>query len=237
MTLCPTARKALDAYGGEERWRNATSIVADVSASGLLFTLKRRPPLRHARITMHVAEPVSRITPIGNDPLITGVLHQRDVTLEDVQGTPLARRSDAREYFPFGRRLLYWDDLDMAYFANYAFWNYLTFPRLLLNDDIAWTEKADGVLSADFPEHIPTHSRRQEFFFDRESGLLRQHNYNADVVTSLATAANTVVEHANFGGYDFPRIRRVTPRTRTGGAMRSPVLVEITLHNFVLQPA
>ncbi|MCZ7556196.1 MAG: hypothetical protein M5R41_07335 [Bacteroidia bacterium] len=235
MTLSPTARRALDAYGGEERWRKATTVEAEISAAGLLFTLKRRPPLRHARIIMEVAKPVSRITPIGKSPLVSGVLYSHDVALEDAQGTPLARRTGARAYFPYKRRLLYWDDLDMAYFANYAFWNYLTFPRLLLNDDIVWTEKADGVLSAYFPEHIPTHSREQVLFFDNETGLLRQHNYNADVVTPLATAANTVIEHARFDGHDYPSLRRVTPRTRAGVARGFPLLVEITVHSFSLQ--
>jgi hypothetical protein len=235
MTLCRTAQRAIDAYGGVDLWKSATSIEAEVSANGLLFTLKRRTPLRHARITMKVDQPVSRITPIGKLSRVTGLMRLHDVELEDEGGSSLARRTGARMYFPYGRRLFYWDDLDMAYFANYAFWNYLTFPRLLLNTDIAWTEKADGVLSAYFPEHIPTHSREQEIIFDSETGLLRQHNYNADVVTPVATAANTVIEHARFDGHDFPSLRRVTPRTRAGGARGFPLLVEITVHNYALK--
>ena len=33
--------------------------------------------------------------------------------------------------------------LDQAYFAGYAFWNYLTLPALLLRPDVEWTLEVD----------------------------------------------------------------------------------------------
>jgi hypothetical protein len=59
----------------------------------------------------------------------------------------------------------------MAYFANYAFWNYFRLPNLLLENRIEWNEKVNGVLSALFPDSIPTHSTVQEFHFDTNNGF------------------------------------------------------------------
>ena len=232
MMLSATAEKALDAYGGESLWKSAKKIEAEVSTTGLLFAMKMRPVFDHVKIEMLVPEPISKISRIGKENNICGVLHGQDVQLEDENGNILEERKNARNYFPFGRRLFRWDDLDMSYFANYAFWNYFTFPRLLLRKDILWTEIQPGILDAEFPENFPTHSKRQRFFFDSKTGLLTQHNYNADIITSLATAANVVKSHQNFHGINLPAHRIVTPRKKNGEARNSPTLVEIIVHDL-----
>ena len=142
-----TAQKALDAYGGQALWANAKTIEAEVSANGWAFTMKRRPFFEHAKIVMEIARPIARLTPIGKDPQITGVLDGQNVRLENPNGKVVAERQNARRYFPGGLgRLFHWDDLDMTYFANYAFWNYFTLPALLLREDIAWKELEPGRL-------------------------------------------------------------------------------------------
>lgn len=236
MNLTQTAQRAIDAYGGTELWQNHTHIEAEVSASGLAFTLKRRPIFEHAKIKMEIARPYSELTPIGKNKNISGVLNGPDVLLKDETGKIISERKNARNYFPFGRRFFYWDDLDMAYFANYAFWNYFTLPRLLQNPEISWKEKANGILEAHFPDHIPTHSPVQEFYFDTQSGLLLQHNYNADIITQLATAANVVLAHHTNDQVTYSSARRVTPRTKSGKALSKPVLIAIQVHSFKLIP-
>ena len=233
--LTETAARAIAAYGGVERWRNARTIEAEVSARGLAFTLKRRPAFDRAVLHMDVGKPLSRITPIGRDKNISGVLDGGHVRLENDRGETVAERTNARAFFPYGRRLFFWDDLDMAYFANYASWNYFTLPRLLMNDTISWTEAAPGRLTAVFPPSIPTHSARQEFVFDMETGRLLQHNYSADIISPLATAAHVVVEHSETDGLPHPSVRRVTPRTRTGNAMGGPVLIDLRVHRIQLR--
>jgi hypothetical protein len=128
--------------------------------------------------------------------------------------------------------LLYWDDLDMAYFACYAFWNYLTLPALLLNDRITWSEIAQGVLQADFPSEIPTHSGRQTFIFDRQSGELKQHNYTAEIISKLATAANVVHAHLHADRVPYPSHRIVTPMRSSGKPLGWPRLIEIHMRNL-----
>jgi len=230
--LSKTAQNAINAYGGIELWQKAKYIEAEVSVKGLVFTLKRRAVFNHAKIFMEIHHPFSKITPIGKAKNISGVFNFKDVYLEDHQGNIISSRKNPRNYFPFGRRLLYWDDLDMAYFANYAFWNYFTMPNLLLNSEINWTEVEDGILKAVFPDNFPTHSKIQHFYFDTETGLLKQHNYNADVVTTLATAANVIHEHQKFGNYHVASKRKVTPRNKKGKPLNFPLLVDIDVHDF-----
>lgn len=232
--LSTTAIKAINAYGGTELWQNHKFIEAEVSASGLAFTLKRRPIFNHAIIKMEIDKPFSKITPIGNKRNISGILDQHNVRTEDENGKLLSERKNARIFFPYGRRLFYWDDLDMAYFANYAFWNYFTLPKLLMNNQINWTEKSEGKLQAIFPESIPTHSQVQEFKFDLKNGLLLQHNYTADIISKLATAANKVIEHTQSETLVYPSYRLVTPRNKSGNALKRPVLIDIKVHKFKL---
>lgn len=232
--LSLTARKAIHAYGGDVYWQNHKYIEAEVSVTGLAFTLKRRPFFEHAKIKMEIARPFSKIIPIGKDKNICGILNGNDVRLENANGLTIAERKNARDFFPYGRRLFYWDDLDMAYFANYAFWNYFTLPNLLRNDSIQWVEKSEGCLQAAFPENFPTHSKIQEFHFDKQSGLLVQHNYTADIISKLAKAANVVLEHKRTNTLLYPSSRIVTPRNGEGKALKRPILINITVHDLRL---
>jgi len=232
--LSTTAQKAIEVYGGVELWKKNKFIEAEVSVKGLAFTLKRRPFFNHAKIKMEIHRPFSKLMPIGKDKNIAGVLDGNDVRLEDENGNIISERKNARSYFPYGRRLFYWDDLDMTYFSNYAFWNYFTFPNLLMNETIAWKETETGLLQGIFPASIPTHSTIQTFRFDKSSGKLIQHNYTADIISKLATAANVVTEHSQANGLIYPATRRVTPQNFSGGAFKAPVLIDIKVHSYKL---
>jgi len=229
------AQKAIEAYGGHDRWEKAKFLEAEFSVDGLAFTLKRRPPFKRARITMEMARPFSRITPIGKNPDITGILDGPDVRLENSSGEVIQTRKNARQYFPGGRRLLFWDDLDMAYFANYAMWNYLTLPFLLARKDIEWQETETGLLEAIFPQEIPTHNRVQRFRFDEETGRLIQHDYTAEIISRFAKAAHVVLEHSENEDICFASARRVTPRSAKGKPRRGPTLIAINVHKFHLK--
>lgn len=228
------AEKAIAAYGGRELWQNSKVIEAEVSVTGLAFTLKRRPFFEHARIEMEIERPFSKLTPVGKRPGISGVLEGHHVRLENEDGDIIAQRMNARDFFSVGRRTFYWDDLDMAYFANYAFWNYFTLPSLLMNKNINWKEISQGVLQAHFPDSIPTHSQKQQFYFDTDTGRLLQHNYTADIISRLANAANVVMAHSKRDGLLFPASRRVTPRTIGGNPLKGPVLIDIQVHRYRL---
>jgi hypothetical protein len=231
MDLCSVARRALEAYGGEERWRSAQTLTVRVTAWGWAFRLKWRPRLEALRAEMAVHRPEVRLEmPRGRG---TAVLAGLDVRIEGEGGAVLAGRRDARRWFPYGRRALWWDDLDFAYFASYALWNYVTLPALLLRRDIGWEEIGPRSLRGRFPPALPTHSPVQEFHFE-ESGLLRQHDYTAEVFGGWARAANVVVGHRR-DPVPYAAERRVTPRLPRGGPAPAPLLVGIRLEGLELE--
>lgn len=235
MTLSTTAARALEAYGGAERWTAASTLELTLSCGGLAFRLKWQPPLARARQTMGVHQPKVRCTGIdraGN----TGVLDGGDVRVEAPDGKVLATRTDARAFFGPGRRWLWWDRLDQTYFACYATWNYFTLPALLLRADVEWTEQQPGLLEARFPAHLPTHSPIQRFRFDLSTGLLRQHDYTAQVIGGWANASRVVLEHGTSpAGIAFPRRLRMTPTGADGTPRAGPVLVAVEVHELELR--
>lgn len=227
--------KVLEAYGGEARWRQARYIEAHVDAYGLAFTLKHRPVYRKSKFKASVHQPWVQMTVPSRGVSYTGTLNGDDVSLEDAAGNKVAERPAARNYFSRFRQQLWWDDLDMCYFGNYAMWNYLAFPALLLRDDIAWSEVAPDCLEALFPESIPTHCRQQRFYVDPESGLLRQHDYTADVISRFAKAANRVLSHAkNKDGLHYTSERLVSPRAPSGKALPFPRIIAMSISDFKL---
>jgi hypothetical protein len=120
----------------------------------------------------------------------------------------------------------------MAYFANYAFWNYFTLPKLLMNPSIIWNELEPGLLEANFPESIPTHCKKQNFKFDMVNGNLIQHNYTAEIISGLANAAHVIVSHSKMNGLNVPSRRIVSPKLPNGKALGFPVLIDIQVHNY-----
>jgi hypothetical protein len=187
------------------------------------------------RVTVEVHEPYARLTPhewAGE----AGVLRGGDARLETAEGHVTAARPDARSAFGGLRRALWWDRLDLVYFAGYAFWNYLAFPGLLLREDVAWRQLSPVLLEGTFPPSLPTHCPVQRFHVN-EAGLLVRHDYTAEVVGRWARAAHVVLAHASWRDLPYPSHRRVTPRTRAGRALPGPTLVEIRVHEWRLVPA
>jgi hypothetical protein len=227
------ANLVLQAYGGESRWRAARSVEAVVSAAGWAFRLKFQPPDDHIRVSLAIGKPLARYTP-ATPAGLTAVLDGRSIRLEDDAGRVVEERQDPARFFPYGRRAFWWDALDRSYFSAYALWNYLTFPSLLLREDIQWTELPGSRLAARFPRSLPTHSERQTFYIDSSSGRLLRHDYTAEVFGKWARAANVVLGHGESDGIPYPSRRRVTPVGPGGKPLPAPVLVDIHIHSWRL---
>jgi hypothetical protein len=234
IIISQTAARAIEAYGGKEIWKKTRHVEAIASARGLAFLLKWQPPFNHIKIKTEVGKPYITLQPINRSG-DTGILDGNLVRLEDSSGNILRERKNPREKFPYGRRLFWWDILDLVYFAGYAFWNYLTLPALLLRNDIEWTELAPGRLKACFPSIIPTHCPEQYFSFDPITGLLRQHDYTAEVMGGWAMAAHIVLEHERWHDIPYPSKRRVTPRHEDGTPAWGPTLIAIHIHEWSLE--
>ncbi|MGH2723517.1 MAG: hypothetical protein ACRDI0_04485 [Actinomycetota bacterium] len=158
------------------------------------------------------------------------------VRIESGDGDIVVDRPDPRAAFRGIRHTLWWDHLDVLYFAGYALWNYLNAPFLLLRPGIEAREleprddhgEVLRRLEVGFPPDVPTHSRRQVFHFDG-SGLLRRLDYTAEVFGGWARAAHHCDGHRDAGGLVVATRRRVVPGGRRGSALPFPTLVWIRL--------
>ncbi|MGH2984998.1 MAG: hypothetical protein ACRDK5_12245 [Solirubrobacterales bacterium] len=86
-------------------------------------------------------------------------------------------------------------------------------------------------LNVVFPEDLHTHSRRQCFYFDSR-GLLRRHDYTAQVVSRFANVAHLCDEHREVEGLVVPTRRRVVPEGLGNRALPGPTLVWIELDSI-----
>jgi len=225
----------LDAHGGLSYWKSLSTVDLNVSIRGFLFTAKRIPVLRNAAISVNVRKPEVALEDFPEPGQIAVLDGANRVEIRDLAGNVLSSRTDPRAKFGQWRRSLYWDALDFTYFCGYAMWNYLTLPFLLtypgVRVDTVGESSADGEtrLRARFPSDLPTHCPVQEFWFDGD-GLLRRHDYTAEVIGSWARAAHLCQKYRQFGGLSVPTRRRVHPRGPLGRPLGFPTLVAIDIH-------
>jgi hypothetical protein len=229
----------LEAHGGLERWRAARAVRARVRSGGFLVRT-RVPGNRFAdyRLTVDVQEPRTVMDPFPRTGQ-RGVFDRGEARIEGEGGEVLASRADPRGAFFGGaglRRNLRWDALDSTYFAGYAMWNYMTTPYLLTRPGVEvsegkpWRQGEQELrrLEVIFPEGLDTHSRRQTFYFDAR-GVLRRHDYVAEVVGRRARAAHYCADHAQAGGLVFPTRRWVRPIGPGNRSLRFPTMVSLEL--------
>jgi len=229
----------IEAHGGESLWKELEALDAEVSASGFLFTAKRRPILNHSRMRAYTQVPHF----IFYDFPITGqtseLIGDEEVIIKDADGAVIARREHPRSAFRGLRRAFSWDDLDFTYFGGYATWNYLVTPFMFFTPGFEFATL--GPVEADrgswsriqvtFPDSIPTHCKTQVFYFDDELHL-RRVDYTALVVGSWAKAAHFCDEYREFGGIKAPTRRRVTPILFGDKPLPGPTLVALDIHDI-----
>ncbi|MBL8504563.1 MAG: hypothetical protein JNL78_14080, partial [Rhodocyclaceae bacterium] len=126
-------------------------------------------------------------------------------------------------------------------FGGYATWNYLVTPFVFLRPGFEFErlppiEGPQGKverIAAIFPPDIPTHSRRQVFYFD-EQGLLTRLDYTAEVVGGWAHAAHLCENYRDFGGLKAATKRRVRPTLFGDRPMPFPNLVALDIDEIRL---
>lgn len=233
--------RVVAAHGGPDAWRRVERIDLALDCGGLAFASHGQgSALRHLRASVHPHQPRVELAGYGG-PGRSGLWVPDRVVIRDETGNAVADRDFPRRSFARPSRLLRWDDLDMLYFAGYALWNYLSFPFLLAGPGVAVAEAppligtGGGRLVADFADGFPTHSRRQVFHVDAQGQLLR-HDYTADVIGRLATAANACLASTPVGEFRFYTRRRVVPRFGENFLLPGPTLVWIEIDDVqVLQ--
>jgi hypothetical protein len=169
------------------------------------------------------------------------VFEGSEVRIESVDGRVLSRRSGPRLAFRDFRHFVWWDALDVLYFAGDATWTYICVPFVLtdpayeLRQGGTWEESGETwrKLHVRFPSGIHTHCRDQVFYVD-EPGRIRRHDYTAEPFGAWAKAANYSTSHRNFGGLVVPTRRRVHLRRANGLPLRHPTLVWIDVEDAAI---
>jgi hypothetical protein len=235
-----TVAAAVRAHGGLQRWHAISQISADVAIGGQLWASKGHDGvLSDAHVTVDTRRQRVVFDGFGSRRW-RSVLDAGRISLYRHDGGLLEERIDPRASFP-ADATAGWDELQVAYFASYAIWNYLMLPFLLtwkgfgLQELPPWpgTDHTWRRVRVDFPRDIDTHTSTQFLNFDA-NGLLVRHDYDADLLGG-APATNAASAFEEHDGIVFATHRYVTARDSRGGAAAEPLLVSIDFDGFQLR--
>ncbi|MEQ9617842.1 MAG: hypothetical protein RIG61_01555 [Deltaproteobacteria bacterium] len=231
--------EVIEAHGGIDRWKSLVAVEAVISASGFLFTAKRRPAQSGVRVRAFRDEPRFIACDFPEPGHRSELIGDKEVRILDSRGNVIASRINPRAAFKSLRSTFYWDDLDFIYFGGYAEWNYLLTPFIFLRDGFKFKvlEPIAGIpdswltLEVTFPDDLPTHCKRQIFYFD-EKRLLRRLDYTAEVVGSWAKGVHLCEGYRDFHGFKVPTLRTVKPHFYGARYLPFPTLIFIEVHDF-----
>jgi hypothetical protein len=231
----------IDAHGGLDRYEQYSSATAHFRSGGALWALKGQEGIfDRAAVRVDLRRQHASHYPFTAPDLHTSFTAQR-VAVESDAGELTVERLNPRAAFKGHVLETPWDELHVAYFAGYAMWTYLTSPFTFTWPGFQTEELSpvteDGQtwnrLKVTFPDHIATHSAQQTFYFDQD-GLLRRHDYTAEVINA-GPAAHYSFDHKEFGGIMVPTRRRVYPLGEGGVAQRDIELVTIDIDSVLFE--
>jgi len=210
---------AVERHGGWDAWKLLRSVsVTPKSLSGMLPWLKGygqtfRLPSR-AEIDPHAGRAVFHDYPTLG---ATGAFERGSITLTDAGGALVASIADARGTFRGWRKLRRWSPADALYFFGYALTHYHGLPFTLGRGKplgihrVRYDGRGLRGIEVELPAELHTHSRRQTFYFE-EDGLLRRHDYVADIAGAWARGAHFWTDFATVSGLEMARVRHVVAR-------------------------
>jgi hypothetical protein len=226
---------AIKAHGGMNRWNQLKTGSAHLVNGGVLWEIKgQRAFIHDSRVTVELHRQKASHAPFLTPDQRTSLEPHR-VAIESLDGKVIKERLNPRASFQGHVIDTKWDDLQLAYFAGYAMWTYLTapfsftMPGFESQETEPWSENGEEWrrLEVKFPKEIATHSAEQTFYFDQE-GFLKRHDYDVEVAKG-ATGAHYVFDYKEFDGIMVPTKRRVYARSPDGKALTEPLLVSIDL--------
>ena len=170
--------------------RRPSEITVDLHCGGL--GVRAALPARRARglhrhgLDARAARGARRRIP---DPGRRGVFERGAVRIESDDGEVLAERDDPRAAFRRLRRNLWWDDLDLLYFAGYALWGYVSAPFIFTRPGFEveeiepWHEDGETLARAARPVSRTTSppTRASSSTTSTTDGLIRRNDYTAEV--------------------------------------------------------
>jgi hypothetical protein len=210
--------RAIERHGGWAAWRRLTGF-----SLGLRALRGRLPELKGLGDTFSTPTrvevwPQRGVVVMHDYPVAgrRGVFSNGQVQLLDGE-TILEARADPRPSFTGARKWRRWSPLDALYFFGYALAHYHSLPFSLAAARPLGVRRARSAgrdltgVAVELPESLHTHCRRQAFFFDEE-GLLRRHDYVADIVGWWARGAHRWEDFIEVSGFPVARTRHVVAR-------------------------
>lgn len=163
------------------------------------------------------------------------VIETDDDTAQVVESLPAPRAS-----FDGHTLTTPWSMLQLAYFAGYAMWTYLsepfsfTLPGVRTEELGVWHEDGETWrrLAVRYPANIATHSAEQVLYVDTD-GLLRRRDYAVDISEGFL-GAHYMHGHQEFDGLVLPTERVVYARGEDNQPLRDQVAITIDVHEVTI---
>ncbi len=237
-------RLSIEAHGGLEQWNQLREISAVFAPGGIGLIQRGQEALSFTkaptRITVDTREQKVSFEPFLR-PGQRGIFEPNRTAVEFSDGTILSELKNPRVSFSENNLFGFpWSGTQLAYFAGYAMWTYLTLPFTLLRAGIECKETdayiEDGetwrTLKVTFPKSYVTHSSDQTLYID-DKGLIRRHDYSVDI-SNGAQAAHYLYDHKQFDGILFSARRRIYPYGADLKPLKDIVVFSADLADFRL---
>lgn len=209
-------------YGGRPRWLRRRISLTPRVLTGLLPAWKGMGASFGLPGRIRVEPSAERV--VFEDypgPGAEGIYEAGTVVLLGADQREQAREAALRPSFRGLHKLARWRPLDALYFFGYAIAHYHAVPFTLGEARFVrqsrWRD-LDAVTVV-FPPTLHTHSPRQTFYFDAD-GLIRRHDYVADIVGPWTPGAHFWRDYTEIDGTVIARTRHVVARL---GRLPTPV--------------
>jgi len=231
-------RNVLDAHGGPENWSRVGSFSTKFTIGGPFWSWRGGPEADLPRTADLDAqrEHISMTPFLAPEGVAVFDVDPERVTIQTPRGEVVEQRLDPRSSFPpFDLLTTKWDAIQVAYFAGYAIWNYLTqpfsftYPSVEVREIKPWDE--DGQtwrrLAVWFPKANANHNAEQVFYYDA-AFMLRRMDYSPEV-TGNAPVAHYTHDPETFDGFVFPTHRLVHLHDANGIADQSFAAITVDI--------
>lgn len=233
-------RKVLQAYGGEKRWSEVTSITAHKHFGGALWNIKQVPGIvEDGEVTVWINEQRTSLRPFTAPDLRSAYTPHR-VGIETTSGDFIDVLYEPRRSFAGHTLETPWTTLQLAYFTGYAMWTYtaepfnLTFPGVHTEEGEPWSENGRRWrrLHVSYPDSIATHSPHQVLYID-DDGFIQRRDYQVDIAGG-SPGAHYVSDFEEIDGIVVPRTRMIYVRDDENQPIPAQLVVSIELTDVTL---
>jgi hypothetical protein len=240
LTSHALVKKMIEAYGGLDRWNAFTTAEIHGIRMGATFAIKGAPGLLadfHFEMDLHKQAGEYRDFP---QPGQRATFRPDRIAIENADGSVVEELLDPRRSLDSQTLETKWNVLQFVYFASYATWTYLAAPFCFsmpgfMFEDLEPVQVGDQQLASlkvRFPDYLARHSKEQTYFVG-DDGLIRRHNYVAEVVATTAYGTHYYADFKQFNGITVATRHRVYPLASTGERMLEPILVAQDLEEVV----